>query len=31
MKTPTLQEVKQKYLNAKEIRNVYGKRIIKKE
>ena len=31
MKTPTLKEVKQKYLNAKEIRNVYGKRIIKKE
>jgi hypothetical protein len=31
MKTPTLEEVKQKYLNAKEIRNVYGKRIIKKE
>jgi hypothetical protein len=31
MKTPTLEEVKEKYLNAKEIRNVYGKRIIKKE
>ena len=31
MKTPTLEEVKQKYLNAKETRSKYGQRIIKEE